>query len=132
MNLTTLINKDNKCAINAGNFTVTSMHYSPYKMRSKVGVCRRRCEPICTDPLAPDALISSLHIRLSFLTPATKFLMPDQIKPDHRLQLKDQEKRIYNINISSKLLFQLSLGAQHFMRILPLSAWLEQSKLTSR
>ena len=121
MNLTTLINKDNKCAINAGNFTVTSMHYSPYKMRSKVGVCRRRCVPMCTGPMARDALISSLHIRLSSRSLAAKFLLPDQIKPDHRLLLMDQAKRIYNIKISSKLLFQLSLGAQHFMLLLQLS-----------
>jgi hypothetical protein len=63
---------------------------------------------------------------------ATKFPIPDQIKPDHRLWLMDQGQGNYNINISNELLFQLGLGAQHFMRNLPLSTQLEQSNFSEK
>ena len=62
-----------------------------------------KSEPMLVGPLAPDALISSLHIRLSSRSLAAKFLLPDQIKLDHKLQLKDWGKWMYNKNISSKL-----------------------------
>ena len=84
---------------------------------------------MCTGPLAPDALISSMHIRLNLKSLDARFPYPEQTKPDHGLLLMNQGQWTYNKNISSKLLFQLSLGAQHFMRIHPLSAWLEQSKI---